>query len=86
MKIPIADCSLIDLDARVLPAYEVILDGEAKWIVWCKHCRQWHCHGSAEGHREAHCRDSSSPYWERGYNLAYAGKWEDRQTIEFQVV
>ncbi len=27
-------------------------------------------------HREAHCQDSRSPYWNIGSNLAFAGKWE----------
>jgi len=30
-------------------------------------------HGAPERHREAHCNDSTSPYWKTGYNLAYAG-------------
>ena len=41
-----------------------------------KHCGTWHRHGAAEGHREAHCEDRHSPYWNTGYNLTYAGKWE----------
>ncbi len=79
MKVPISESALIDLDAPVLPAYEILVDGVQHWMVWCKHCRTWHRHGAAEGHREAHCEDSSSPYWKQGYNLAFAGKWEDRQ-------
>jgi hypothetical protein len=39
-------------------------------------------HGPAEGHREAHCRDQSSPYWRQGYNLAYAGEWRDREPAD----
>lgn len=79
MKVPISASALIDLDAPVLPAYEAVIKGSLRWLVWCKHCREWHTHGPAEGHREAHCNDSNSPYVKRGYNLAYAGKWEDRQ-------
>jgi hypothetical protein len=30
--------------------------------------------GPAEGHREAHGQDSSSPYWRSGYNLALRKK------------
>jgi hypothetical protein len=74
MKVPISEFHLIDLDAPVLPAYEVEIDG-LHWLVWCKYCQTWHKHGAAEGHREAHCMDSNSPYWKTGYNLAYAGEW-----------
>ena len=79
MKVPISDCALIDLDAPTLPAYEVRIKGGVYWVVWCKHCRKWHRHGAAEGHREAHCEDRHSPYWKTGYNLAYAGKWKERR-------
>jgi len=79
MKVPISDHALIDLDAPVLPAYDTVVGGSAHWLVWCRHCQAWHRHGPAEGHREAHCKDSSSPYWKTGYNLAYAGKWKERQ-------
>ena len=76
MKVPINIVSLIDLDAPVLPAYETFVDGSTYWLVWCKNCREWHRHGPAEGHREAHCNDPGSPHWKSSYNLAYAGKWE----------
>ena len=72
MKVPIDDFACINLDAPTLPAYEVFVDS-VYWIEWCKHCKVWHRHGPAEGHREAHCRDASSPYWDTGYNLAFAG-------------
>ena len=75
MKVPISDTAVIDLDAPVLPAYKARI-GTVRWLVWCKHCQVWHQHGPAEGHREAHCNDSASPYWRTGYNLAYAGEWE----------
>jgi hypothetical protein len=79
MKVPIDDCAVVDLDAPVLPAYKTVRGGVAHWVVWCKYCKIWHRHGPAEGHREAHCSDSQSPYWKTGYNLAYAGKIEDRE-------
>ena len=78
MKVPIDEVAVIDLDAPVLSAYEAKYRGVVRWFVWCKHCDAWHDHGPAEGHREAHCPDQSSPYWKTGYNLAYAGKWRDR--------
>ena len=76
MKVPISDYAVIALDAPVLPAYECFVSGSVYWLVWCKHCRYWHRHGPAEGHREAHCNDPASPYWWVGYNLAYAGELE----------
>ena len=79
MKVPISDDQLLDLDAPVLPAYEVVSGGAVRWQVWCKHCKEWHRHGAAEGHREAHCSDPASPYWKSGYNLAYAGIWKPEQ-------
>ena len=81
MKVPISESALIDLEAPVLPAYEVLVDGVTHWVVWCRHCSEWHRHGPAEGHREAHCQDSRSPYWKRGYNLAFAGKWKEEDVI-----
>jgi hypothetical protein len=79
MKVPISEFDVIDLDAPVLSAYEVVVNGAVRWIVWCKHCMDWHNHGPAEGHREAHCQDSRSPYWKQGYNLALARKPEDEE-------
>jgi hypothetical protein len=76
MKVPISETALIDLDAPVLPAYETVIKGTVRWLVWCRHCGKWHGHGAAEGHREAHCSDPASPYWKTGYNLAYAGEWK----------
>ena len=73
-----SEVAVIDLDAPVLLAHEAVIKGVIRWLVWCRHCRRWHRHGAAEGHREVHCQDSNSPYWKQGYNLAYAGKWEDR--------
>ena len=70
MKVPIDDYVCLDLDAPTLPAHEITVDGVTRWRVWCKHCQSWHFHGPAEGHREAHCHDSNSPYWRSGYNLA----------------
>lgn len=82
MKVPIDDFAVIDLDAPVLPAYDARIGGVVRWMVWCEHCRNWHRHGAAEGHREAHCQDSNSPYWRQGYNLAYAGRRQDATTVE----
>lgn len=76
MKVLIDKVATIDLDAPVVRAYEARTKGVTRWFVWCKHCREWHSHRPAEGHREAHCLDQSSPYWKTGYNLAFAGKVE----------
>lgn len=69
--------AVIDIEAPVLPAYEATIRGVVQWLVSCRHCEKWHRHGPAEGHRVAHCRDRSSPYWKTGYNLAFAGEWRD---------
>lgn len=45
----------------------------------CKHCRAWHFHGPAEGHREAHCNEPTSTYVATGYNLALRGKASPEQ-------
>ena len=79
MKVPIDDYACLDLDARTLPAYETIINASTYWLVWCDHCRTYHRHGPAEGHREAHCNDPTSPYWKTGYNLALTGTWSGRQ-------
>ena len=76
MKVPISETALIDLDAPVLAAYEAVIKGVTRYLVWCKFCKKWHRHGAAEGHREAHCNDSESGYWKQGYNLAFAGEWK----------
>jgi hypothetical protein len=49
MKVPISPHAVISLDAPVLPAYTVVLNGTTRWHVWCKHCGEWHTHGAAEG-------------------------------------
>jgi hypothetical protein len=77
MKVPISEYARVDLEAPVLPAYKAVIKGFTHWLVWCKYCERWHWHGAAEGHREAHCTDSTSGYWQQGYNLAYAGEWKD---------
>jgi hypothetical protein len=82
MKVPINEVDVIDLDAPVLPAFEKIVGKTVSLLVWCKHCREWHEHGPAEGHREAHCNDSASPYLKQGYNLAYTGKWSGQSPAE----
>jgi hypothetical protein len=78
VKVPISDYAVVDLDAPVLLAYERVVDGATNWVVWCSCSQTWYSHGPAEGHREAHCLDPASPYWRTGYNLAFAGKWEER--------
>ena len=35
--------------------------------VYCIFCRCWHHHGGEPGHRVAHCRQRTSPYWRNGY-------------------
>ena len=82
MKTPIDEFACIDLDAPTLSAFDTFVDGSTYWLVWCEHCQIWHRHGPAEGHREAHCTDQDSPYWETGYNLAYAGEWLDTPSLE----
>lgn len=77
MKVPIGEFAVVDLEAPVLPAYEVKIKGVTRYVVWCKHCKKWHRHGAGEGHREAHCTDSASGYWKTGYNLAFVGKWKE---------
>ena len=76
MKVPINQVACIDLDAPTLPAERIKVKGVVRWRVWCRHCGEWHYHGPAEGHREAHCHDSNSPYWRSGYNLALKQKSE----------
>lgn len=84
MKVPISDRQLIDLDAPVLPAYRTRYGGIDRYAVWCKHCREWHFHGPAEGHREAHCSAPASPYHRTGYNLAYRSDASRAQLRRFQ--
>ena len=62
MKVPISDTAVIDLEAPVLLAYRVRIGQTVRWLAWCKHCQIWHQYGPGEGHREAHCNDSASPY------------------------
>ncbi len=65
-------------DLPKLDAFETFVDGSRYWLVWCEHCRAWHRHGPAEGHRVAHCLDAASPYWTSGYILKYADRFELR--------
>lgn len=69
-KVPISDHACVDLDAPVLAAEEVLVEGRRLWRVWCRHCDAWHYHGPMEGHRIAHCRVAASPYVATGYNIA----------------
>lgn len=78
MTVPISGDHLIDLDAPVLPAYEEVIKGTTRWLVWCKHCQTWHRHGTGEGHREAHCNDSSQPVLEDGIQLGVCREVEEK--------
>jgi hypothetical protein len=73
VNVPIDDVAAVNLEAPVLPASATQRDGSVYWLVWCRYCQVWHRLGPADGHREAHCQDQSSPYWKTGYNLAFAG-------------
>jgi len=49
--------------------------------VWCRYCKDWHCHGVGYSHRVAHCHDIDrrgrrivSPYRKAGYYLERADK------------
>ena len=33
--------------------------GRVLWRVWCVHCGAWHDHGLGDGHRIAHCTDTT---------------------------
>jgi hypothetical protein len=44
--------------------------GTRVWTFWCPHCRRRHTHSAEPGHRVAHC-DLKSPFYERGYVLAF---------------
>ena len=72
MKVPVDDYACLDLYAPTLPAHEIAVDGVTRWRVLCKYRRSGHFYGPGEGHREAHCHDSNSPYLRSGYNLALA--------------
>jgi len=48
------------------------LDGRVR--VWCTHCRAWHYHGAADGHRAARCHKPDSPYAETGYIIEVQGR------------
>lgn len=70
MKVPTSNFERPKLDAPVLGAVQRTRGGRRRFYVYCPHCRVEHVHGPAEGHREAHGNDSSSPYWLSGYNVA----------------
>lgn len=43
---------------------------DGKTLVFdCDYCKETHRHGGQPGHRVAHCKSKSSPYYESGYNL-----------------
>lgn len=60
MKVPISNVDCLNLDAPVLPAYEVNRDNIIGWAVCCQHCQTWHWHGPAEGHGETRRTDLTS--------------------------
>ena len=73
---------------EVLPAFRERECG--MWRVWCRYCKAWHTHSPEFGHREAHCHDlfirrkvipahEHSGYHEKGYAVAFAGEWKDRE-------
>lgn len=62
----------LDLDAPMLAAEAIEVDGRILWRVWCSHCADHHWHGPGEGHRISYCRRPGSPYAVSGYNLAEA--------------
>jgi len=43
------------------------------WSFYCQYCKTFHRHGAGEGHRNAHCHNSSSPYYMKGYYLKLEG-------------
>ena len=67
----------IKLDVSTLPTEKVTVAGRVLWCVWCAYCEQWHYHGPAPGHREAHCHDAQSGYEETGYNLKPPEGWQN---------
>jgi hypothetical protein len=60
------------------------------WLAPCPICHRMHRHGSAEGHRVAHCPPAYSP--DGGYVLKYAGvataddvvRWEAEAMAAFR--
>ena len=77
MKVPISAKDCIDLDAPVLPAYEVFLPTTVVWVVWCQYCLNWHVHRAKEGFSAAACTEPLSPYRKSGYNISLRGSWQE---------
>ena len=73
MKIQLDRYRFIETDAPTLKAEAVVVDGRELWRVWCGHCRDWHYHGPAPGHRVAHCEREG--YSDTGYNLQPPEGW-----------
>ncbi len=52
---------------------------------WCPYCKTWHYHGRGDGHRTAHCCDTSDsrhyekPFYKDGYIIKLMSKKELRQ-------
>lgn len=79
MKLPLPNGQLLAIEAPVLPAYSVRYMGSQRLFVWCKNCRDWHIHGTGEGHRESLCSEQTT-YSASGYNLALRGVMSRAQT------
>ena len=70
MKICFDSTSIWDYSALTLVAESVLLDGFIlRYRVWCPHCADYHYHGPRNGHREAHCHVTDSPFHKSGYNI-----------------
>lgn len=54
---------------KIVPAAPTLGQEVDTWEVFCPHCRRNHTHSAGEGHRVAHCLNSTSPYVETGYVL-----------------
>jgi hypothetical protein len=77
VRVPISDTAVIDLEAPVLPAYEIWETGGVVWVVWCQYCLMWHPHEGREGHHSCKCEVPISTYSRTGYNLSLRGLWQD---------
>lgn len=51
-------------------------DGIEGYEFKCPYCKEIHCHGLGEGHRNAHCSNPNSLYLKTGYILKEMGKGE----------
>lgn len=53
-----------------LPLLNSIFYNDSNYI-WCKYCLTWHIHGLSDGHRTAHCQQTT-PYKKSGYIIKTA--------------